>query len=249
MIELIKRVFTESNFEILEDFKVISQNYSHFFAKKVDGGRFDFYSVLQVREEDIEQEELNNIIKNLLSQILQSLHYPGIDKNMSLVILVGRKQIDISETFNKFIYEFEENPYDCKKYILPYTDEQLQLLLEHLSLRFNSLDVTSKGNDTYLIQLNEIISEKEWFSLFKEKENINENDSVKLYDLVSKIYIKLSFLKFKINKKELPNIAKDIREDIKIEDKGIVDKFLQMDNPDPKWDDILSVLGVELNEI
>ncbi|MFJ7940831.1 hypothetical protein ACIQYG_20365 [Peribacillus sp. NPDC096622] len=250
MIELIKQIFLESNFTIENNLSEIkNEHYTGFFAKRLANRKFDFFLVLAVNEEYMYLEELDGIMKNHLEQILQTQEYPGVDKNLSMLLLTKRNKIEYTDEFNKKVYDFEENPFRFKKYLLPFTTQQHSLLKMLLDEEFRSQEVILNEEDQVVKQLEKIISNKKWFTLFKDLEKVNGTDEAKIYDLVSKIYIKLPFLKIKVNKEELPNIAQDIKDEISNDDKEIVERILNMENNDPNWNDILSVLGVELDEL
>ncbi|WP_373568359.1 ABC-three component system middle component 1 [Lysinibacillus fusiformis] len=91
------------------------------------------------------------------------------------------------------IFDIGEDPYTFKKYILTYTDEQESL--------FTSLfnEYVSEQNDMTSF-LNKILYNTEKFSTFKNRES---NENTLLYDLVSKMFIKLPYLSFKNQHKEM----------------------------------------------
>lgn len=237
MIRLIKKILLESQFTIEENINY-KQKYEGFFSKRLANEKFDFLLVMSIKEEDLYLKDLEDFIKEYFEQILQQQEYPGVDKNSSMLLLTERNTIIFTEEFNKIIYEFEENPYYFKKYLLPYTSEQYKLLRNNINF-----------NEGVLKQLESIVSNKLWFSSLKDQEKGIETIEAKTFDVVSKIYIKLPFLKVPIYKRKLSNIVEEIKTDISTEDYEIVDKILNIENKDPKWEDILFALGVELDEL
>jgi hypothetical protein len=240
MMKLIKQIFLESNF-ICEDqlIKSPNENYQGFFAKRLSLGKFDFFLVLSVKEDNLILEEFDTIMSRFLEQILSTQEYPGVDKNLSMLIIVERNINTSTDEFNNKIYTLEENPYYFKKYVLPYTEEQFTLLKHYINIDKKIIE-----------QLDLIVNNKGWFSLFKAQQTEQyETHEAKVFDLVSKLYIKLPFLKIQINKEELPNLTKEIEDEISTEDQEVIKKILSIKSKDPKWEDILLALGVELDEI
>ena len=238
MIQTIRGVFIETGFQIDDHIVDSDEHYKTFFAKRIGNDKFDFYLILGIEEEKLELEGLKKIMNEILEQILRTQKYPGVDKNLSLLLIVERKITQYTDEYNRKVYDFEEDPFHFKKYILPFTVEQSNLLKEQLSPGVSIIE-----------QLDEIITNKELFSSFKENGETDESDDAKLYDLVSKVYIKLPFLKLKVNKEKLPSISKEIEREIPTEDKDVVNMILGMRNEDLEWNGILSVLGVKIDEL
>lgn len=238
MIQTIKKIFIETGFQIDNHITDSNGHYKTFFAKRVGNDKFDFYLTLGIEEVKLELEQLEQTISGILEQILLTQKYPGVDKNLSLLLIVERKIPQYTDEFNRKVYDFEEDPFHFKKYILPFTVEQSNLLKEKLNTDVNIVE-----------QLDAIITNKKLFSSFKEDGEIGESDDVNLYDITSKIYIKLPFLKLKVNKEELPNISKEIESEISDRDKDVVNKILGMQNEDLEWQGILKVLGVKIDEL
>jgi len=238
MIQFIKSIFIDTGFQIDDKVVGFNEHYQMFFAKRIGSDKFDFYLTIAIEEEKLQLEQLERMFDEVLEQILHTQNYPGVDKNLSLLLIVERKFIQYTDEFNKKIYDFEEDPFHFKKYILPYTFEQSNILKAKLGSGENVVE-----------QLDTIITNKQLFSSFKNDGEISESDDAKLYDLTSKIYIKLPFLKLKVNKEELPNISKEIESEISPKDKVIVNKVLGMQKEDIEWDGIQKILGVKIDEL
>lgn len=246
MIEIIQNIFKEENFEII-NYDTKDVDYESFFAKRVTGEKFDFFLVVQVSEQNLDLENIDLIIKKYLEIILKNEKYPGVDKNLSMILLTERNTIEITDEFNKKVYEFEENPYHFKKFLLPFTKSQ-KLYLEDCLKTYMLQRIFS--NQKHLIaQLNRIINDKNMFYLFKNSGKEPKEKEVEIFDLVSKIFIKLPFLQVQISKDTLPNLTKQIEDEIPNDNKQIIENLLSIESDDPEWDEILSVLGVNLNEV
>lgn len=238
MIQIIRKIFIETGFQIDNQIADSNEHYQFFFAKRIGNDKFDFYLTLAIEEKRLDLEQLEHIINEILEQILLTQKFPGVDKNLSLLLIVERKVIQYTDEFNRKVYDFEEDPFHFKKYILPFSVEQSSLLNEKLNSDKNIVE-----------QLDEIITNKQSFSSFKEDVKIIESDNAKLYDLTSKIYIKLPFLKLKVKKEELRNLSKEIESEISTDDKAVVEKILSIENDELDWNGILKALGVKIDEL
>ena len=239
MIKIIKQIQEESDFlieRIVED--NWNDNFKVLFAKRVQDDKFDFFLTLQIQEEHLNLNELENITNELFNKIMHTQKYLGVDKNLSLLMLVEKNTILASDEFNKIVYDFEEDPFYFKKYLLPFTPEQLELL--------NRILIPS---EKIINQLDTIVSDKSLFQMFKENRLHSNTEEFQIYDLVSKIYIKTPFMRLKVNKEELPNISKEIEGKILSEDKNLIEKILTMDSLEPEWEEILELLEVEIDEL
>ncbi|MCF3944852.1 ABC-three component system middle component 1 [Oceanobacillus alkalisoli] len=236
MIEIIRKIFIDSGFQIDNQIVRSNEYYQAFFSKRIRRDKFDFYLTMAIKEEKLELKQLERIFDDILDEILYTQEYPGVDKNLSLLLVVERKVIQYTDEFNRKIYDFEEDPFHFKKYMLPFTIEQSNILKGKLN-----------SEENIIKQLDTMITNKQLFSSFKEDRDIGESANAKLYDLISKIYIKLPFLKLVVNKEELPNISKEIESEITAEDKNIVNKILEMRDEDIEWNEILNVLEVNMD--
>lgn len=238
MIFLTKEIFSQNYFNFEENLMEKSfLDYNMFFAKRTIQNKFDFYLVIEVKENNLDFLVLEENVKDFFEIIIENQHYEGIDKNLSLILLI-ETETDIKEShFIKAVFDFEENPYYFKKFVLTYTDNQYKLLDNFLG---NKEELPKK--------LNGIISNKEHFSIFKKGELENIEDEYKLYDLVSKLFIKMPFLTININLETLPNLTKEIQRLIPTSYSDVVQKLLLMDE-EIEWNNISKVLGVELNDI
>ena len=105
--------------------------------------------------------------------------------------------------------EIEEDAYLFKKNILLYKDEN-RILLE-----------TQLDNDFSLIKLNELLNNGESFD--RNKSNIDS-----AYSLLAKVFIKLPFLSYKREGRELENLSEIIREQANNE--NLYSLYIQVSN-------------------
>src|SRR5690606_2843725 len=96
------------------------------------------------------------------------------------------------------VFDIEEDPYIFKKYVLTYTEEQKNLLLSLFK---------ESGKDAVTPYLNNILYDTEKFSAFKNRE---KTENALLYDIVSKIFIKLPCLGIENQHKDMDMLLNDI---------------------------------------
>jgi hypothetical protein len=242
MNKLIKSIFNEAGFEFHEkiNFKGnLSANFS--FFTRTDNDKFDFYLVANYKEGEVNLEGLQEQLDQCLDSILIEMNVSGIDKNLSFILLLETESINYSKERTRYIYNLEEDPYDFKKYVLTYTKSQL----EALEIRLN------ETNEEPLTKiLNYLLLEKKLFTSFKKKpenRNSSENEEAVMYDLVSKLFIKLPFLSVIIKQENLLSLKKEIDDKLSETQGKLVNLMLEQYSKDPELhiNDILTVLGVE----
>lgn len=238
MIDFITEIFIESGFEVKKQITNYNVPNKMYFARREKEEKFDFYLVISIKEESLEINQIKQISNHFLESVLENNNIPGLDKNISLLLLVERKTMSFTEDFNKKVFDFEEDPFNFKKYILPYTSEQLQLLKDKLN-----------PNEKVIKQLDKILNNKKYFNEFKENVEYLGSSIAKTYDLTSKVFIKLPFLKSKINKEDLPDISRSIESSISLKDKKVIDIILGIENSNITWHNILNALEEKSDEL
>ena len=162
----------------------------------------------------------------------------GLDKNLSLLIMLKVDNLDIPPAIQSLIFDIEEDPYTFKKYILLYTGDQESLLIS----LFNKYEPEQNDVTSFL---NNILYDTEKFSTFKNRET-NENSL--LYDLVSKMFIKLPYLSIKNQHKEMDLLLHDILGSFGEDDRGTWEALIglrERNVSDPSIEEILKAVGVD----
>jgi hypothetical protein len=237
MKDIIKQVLVEKEFVIDED---CFTDQLSFQADRINHGKFDFITVSFMDGMHVTGDDIDEKIAYYSALILDKKQkFMGIDKNLSLVLFLRVDSLDISPELNSLIFDIEENPYNFKKYILTYTYEQEELLK---SLR-------GKHQATNIIDfLSGILMDSSKFSNFKKPENPND---FLIYDLVSKLFVKIPFLNIKNQNQILSNLADQISNSIEERDLDVWKSTLQLGvekGMDPSIEDILKSLGVDVVE-
>ncbi|WP_025120586.1 MULTISPECIES: ABC-three component system middle component 1, partial [unclassified Serratia (in: enterobacteria)] len=106
---------------------------------------------------------------------------PAFKKNCDLICIHHLDKLAEFKNYEEQIFEIEEDPHFYKKYVLYYSDTEVEAI---------------KGLN--FAKLNELISDKKQFDTYK-----NEPTAATMYSAAAKIFIKLPFLAININKVEL----------------------------------------------
>jgi hypothetical protein len=144
-------------------------------------------------------ELLNLAKREFVSQCFSSLKHIAplyekeMDKNSSIVFcvqsqLVTQRSLDNAlaaklDLLKKAIYEVEEDPYFFKKYVLAYSNEQVESILPEIT-------ETLVAHKSVVHYLHAQLNNSDVFRNYK-----HDPTAQKQYDLVCKLFIKLPFLK------------------------------------------------------
>ncbi|KQL27510.1 ABC-three component system middle component 1 [Cytobacillus solani] len=220
MIEIIKKLFHEAGYIVEEIQPEFESNIEHlsFFAKVTKEDRFDFFLVIELKEVKIVESILQKVVDKYFEYIVETNHEQGIDKNLSLLILLQEDSVQLENKLNTFVYDLEEDPYDFKKYVLSYTKEQFSLVEKQI-----------KNEDSFTNVFQQIIQNKEMFSEFKSPSN---KEACLIYDLISKCFIKLHFLTMEIDTLKLSNLENEIENELTVYQLEIRDKIISFESKD-----------------
>ncbi|MFU1795408.1 ABC-three component system middle component 1 [Paenibacillus azoreducens] len=236
MKAFMKMTLLENGFSIDES----CFNEDAFQADRLDGNGFDFLTVGFMNQDQISEESLTEKIQQFHSVLSEKKGaIIGMNKNLSLLIMLKVNSLDYPPFIQSLIFDFEEDPYIFKKYILTYTAEQENMLTSMFK---------ESGEKAVTPFLYEILYDTEKFSAFKNRE---ANDSTLLYDLVSKIFIKLPYLSIKNQHKDMDVLLDDILESFDEGDRGTWDTMMRLrehNGSDPSIEEILKTLGVDVGE-
>lgn len=124
-----------------------------------------------------------------------------IDKNTSAIYLLQLNDMKNLRGLRNLVYAIEESPNYFKRYIIPYTETQVNLLQTKID--------TYEGRDIDDILSNIANNEKEYYRL-SESKNIGS-----AYELVIRLFSKLPFLQYKFEADSTPlSLERDISEKI-----------------------------------
>ncbi|MGA3880084.1 ABC-three component system middle component 1 [Bacillus pumilus] len=236
MKTFMRNILIETGFSIDED---CLKEERAFQADRMDENGFDFLTVFFVDQDQMSKDSLEENLKQFHSDLTEGKgEIVGLDKNLSLLIMLKVDNLDFPPAIQSLIFDIEEDPYTFKKYVLTYTREQETLIVR--------LFKESTGDLRSF--LNKILYDTEKFSAFKNRD-INDNSLV--YDLVSKIFIKLPYLSVKNQHKEMDLLLNDILGSFDESDRIIWDKLMGLrehKGNDPSIQEILEGVGIDNNE-
>ncbi|WP_409285407.1 ABC-three component system middle component 1, partial [Pseudomonas protegens] len=146
------------------------------------------FAVLHRLDELMKPGELNAAINQSAPEIFTT--DPAFRKNCDLICIHHLGKLAEFKNHEEQIFEIEEDPHFYKKYVLYYSDTEIEAI---------------KGLD--FAKLNKLISDKAQFNFYK-----NEPTAATKYSAAAKIFIKLPFLELHINKSELVPLHLKIEE-------------------------------------
>lgn len=172
IIDLIHQALDAHNFS-----KVHENDTTGFYVRE-DGTAIRF-AVLHRLDSLMKPGDLNATINQ--SAPVEFIKDPAFKKNCDLICIHQLDKLAEFKNYEEQIFEIEEDPHFYKKYVLYYSDTEIEAI---------------KGID--FTKLNELISDKAQFDIYK-----NEPTAATKYSAAAKIFIKLPFLALHINKAEL----------------------------------------------
>lgn len=209
---------------------------SSFQADRTQDKGFDFLTVSVLEEDQFTIENIRLKTENFYHNLIESRNgIGGIDKNLSLLILLKVNSKEVPIDINSLIFDVEEDPYTFKKYVLTFTYDQESLLVSMFNK--SGMDATKF--------LYKILNDVEYFSAFKSNQT---NENALIYNLVSKLFVKLPYLSIENQNREINLVSKDILSAFSEEDRKTWDALMELkdsDGTDPEINKILSCLGVE----
>ncbi|QXH44528.1 hypothetical protein KSS93_16720 [Pseudomonas xanthosomatis] len=171
---------------------------AHGFSKVQDNDTTGFYireqgtairfAVLHRLDELIKPSDLNAAINQSAPDTF--IKDPAFRKNCDLICIHHLDKLAEFKNHEEQIFEIEEDPHFYKKYVLYYSDTELEAI---------------KGLD--FKKLNKLVSDKSQFNIYK-----NDPTAPTKYSAAAKIFIKLPFLGLQLNKVELIPLRRQIEE-------------------------------------
>lgn len=178
------------------------------FIENIEG--FSFYKKIKennkrfliVHETDSLQEVdyYNNTIKDITPIEIKS--EPAFERNSDLIILLNLKNLGDFNTHEQKIFSIEEDPYYFKKYVLYYSDEEVNLLA-----------------NKSISDLKKVILDRSLFITYKKNPNYPS-----LYSFAARFFIKVPFLHVPVNEIEMPSI------EVMLEERLLADNLVTFDD-------------------
>lgn len=203
MNELIKLIFKSYNFackwneENIEFYKnTDSDMVSYFFVSYIDGtGVNENAEYLLEKLKSLEKQYINDGDKVPIKRIIQSLfdnerEAAQIDKNTSAVFPIKLKNLDSLDKYKNLIYTVEESPYHFRRFVIPYTDCQVDELMKIIC--------DNKEKEISEV-LSDIANDEEAYYDLASYKNLNN-----VYELVIRLFSKIPFLRYSFKAEQKP---------------------------------------------
>lgn len=191
----------------------------------------NYYLVLYV--DNIKEDFLSNEVPTYFNSIkkLENGYDEKMDKNLSMIVCVNTTNSKTKNITDK-IFEIEEDPYFFKKYVITYNMDsykQLEKLLGGKEESSNSI-------------LNRTINDTNKFLAFKKNE---ENDTTVLYEICTKLMIKIPFLRLEKRLEKMEDLSAVINEELQQKELfTFKDTLLNLDeNNEEILENILNLIG------
>lgn len=223
MINILKNIFLNNGYYVQDAFNEINQ--IGFIGSINSLNKRDYYFVIDVDINIVKDYSIDKIIDKIVENywninLLKKYNVESdYKKNTSLIISVKVNSVFDEYKLSNKIYDIEESPYFFKRYIILYTEQQKELIQNIKSSKYIS-----------------ILSDKEKFRAYKKnkkgEDNINDRfeDDVLIYDIISKLYIKIPFLVYNFDEDErLPILADRINKALDSNQKKIRDNLIDID--------------------
>ncbi len=130
---------------------------------------------------------LKEEIKNLFDDTQEASQ---LDKNTSAIYLMLFNDISRINNYRNLVYSIEESPNYFKRYVLPYTGDQICNL---------NLSLSQFPEKTVVSALNDMVDNKDDYFNLLEQNNLDNN-----YGLVVRMFSKLPFLQYDFNAESAP---------------------------------------------
>lgn len=234
MKSIIQKIFNDNGFSNIRLENPVEESQIEFWANYNDNS-VNFYLVLF--SNNIKEDFLSNEVPAYFNAIkqLDAGYDERMDKNLSMIVCI-KVNNDEKGTNPGEIFEIEEDPYFFKKYVITYNENNSAELKSHFDM----------VNENSNVILNKIINNSAMFLSYKMNENSN---SAKLYELCTKLMIKIPFMKLEKRLEEIENLSEEISEELL--EKSLVtfrDTLLKFnENEERIIENILSIVGDDID--
>lgn len=181
IIKIIHQALVENGFV-----NVANNKATDFYIK--ESGKAVRFAILHRLGKLVSPDELNTTINQ--SSPVEFTTDPSFKKNCDLICVHQFNKLADFKKYEEQIFEIEEDPHFYKKYVLYYSDTEVEAV--------EKIDYES---------LKELLQDKHQFNLYKDKPTAPTT-----YSVAAKIFIKLPFLQLPINKADLVPLRLQIEE-------------------------------------
>lgn len=240
----------ESIFDYYHYVQTWSDGQNFFFYKSGDTQIVSYFFTFYVdctailKDEKLMSDSLNELERRYISDNSEGLRdsimngldedeKPQIDKNTSAIYLVKFPDDYNITDYKNLIYSIEESPKYFKRYIIPYTEKQINSLKKVL--------INHKESSIVDI-LNDLSNnEDDYYKLLNRKNNNS------LYELVIRLFSKLPFLQYRFNAEATDSSSLD-----QIIDETINKELRELDiairNGEMEVDNLVKISGITISD-
>lgn len=199
MKSIIQKIFNDNGFSNIRIANPVEESQIEFWANYSDNA-VNFYLVLF--SNNIKGDFLSSDVPAYFNAIkqLETGYDERMDKNLSMIVCVNVSNNEIQKISEK-IFEIEEDPYFFKKYVITYDENNYTELKGQFDM----------GQESSNVILNKIINDSTMFLSYKMNEN---NNSTSLYEICTKLMIKIPFMKLEKRLEEIENLSEKINEEL-----------------------------------
>jgi hypothetical protein len=231
--KIIRQIFYDNGFSNIELETPFEGNLVDFW---VNNSKYavNYYLVLYV--DDIKEDFLSNEVPIYFNSIkkLENGYDEKMDKNLSMIVCVNTTNSKTKNITGK-IFEIEEDPYFFKKYVITYNMDS-----------YKQLEKLFGGKESSNNVLNRTINDTNKFLAFKKNE---ENETTVLYEICTKLMIKIPFLRLEKRLEKMEDLSAAINKELQQKELfTFKDTLLNLDENNEKIsDNILSLIedGIE----
>lgn len=180
------------------------------------------------------QSDSESVKTNILNSFTNAKEASQVDKNTSAIYLLKFNNIENLNMHRNLVYAIEESPNYFKRYILPYTEGQLEgikkAIIDYETLPVNEV-LSDIAND-----------EDEYYKLM---DGLNVGST---YELVIRLFSKIPFLQYRFKAGAMP---KPIEEDIaqKVDEHNLTKFHAAIQTLNCSLEDLLSLIpDTEINQ-
>lgn len=227
MNKIIRQIFYDNGFSNIELETPFEGNLVDFW---VNNSKYavSYYLVLYV--DDIKEDFLSNEVPIYFNSIkkLEDGYDEKMDKNLSMIVCVNTTNSKTKNITDK-IFEIEEDPYFFKKYVITYNMDS-----------YKQLEKLFGGKESSNNMLNRTINDTNKFLAFKKNE---ENETTVLYEICTKLMIKIPFLRLEKRLEKMEDLSAIINEELQQKELfTFKDTLLNLDENNEKISD--NILGL-----
>lgn len=217
IIDIIGNIFESNRFIKLEMKPLLERELCYVFYPERPTEKEEYFVVLQSTEQLMGKTRQN--LEEKAQFIFDEINNSGkveqyFEKNCTLIICQNEKGIDRLTALT-----IEEDLYNFKKNMIIYSDNELNELKMHLS--DNGIEKLTNAS------LKSIINENNGESFIKFKNESVNNQSY--YSLLMKVFLKLPFLTYSTEEKELVNLRKEIETNLSPDQQVLFDKLVSVE--------------------